>query len=171
MRGNIGLALGTNRRWGWHLRPLLRPLLRRDVPFAVVGGVALSYYTEGKTQPEDLDVVVSGSSQAALPVYEALSDIVERGVASGPPEFGPAAVRGGVEMTFDTADGTLHIIGRSAGTDSDGIVARRRWVWLDRTRTPLCQLSDLVALKQRDPRDKDLCDLDLLRTLGLARDE
>jgi len=174
VHGRFELAIGTRHRWGWRPAELVRPFLRRNVPFAVVGGVALSYYTHGRTTPADLDIVLGlghRASTASSEAYSALNEIVGLGVVSGPPEFGAVAVREGVEMTFETARGTLHIVGRSAGSDSEEIVARRRWVWLDRTRLPLCQLSDLIALKERDRREKDVRDLDLLRGLGLTSGE
>lgn len=165
------LALTTRRMWGWGLSALVRPFVRRGVRFVVVGGVALSYYTNGKTRPADLDILLDQTAEAASGSYEALLEIIGRGVISGPPEFSSTAIREGLEMTFKTALGTLHLIGRSAGPEAEGIIARRHWVWLDRTRAPLCELADLVALKERDRREKDLLDLQLLHDLGLHRGE
>jgi hypothetical protein len=168
MLRRLYLAVGARQSWGWTPAPLLRPLLRRDVPLAIIGGVAVSYYTGGRTHPGDIDVVVTPA--AAEQAYLALCEVVDRGVISGPQEFGPDAIREGVEMTFRTHHGTLHVLGGRVAADRDGIVDRRRWVWIDLMRMPVCGLADLVALKERGEREKDLRDLELLRDLGLVHE-
>jgi hypothetical protein len=167
--GRIALAFGTKQRWGWRAAPLVQPFIDSPVPFAVVGGVALSYYTDGRTTPDDLDLVLSPSPEWATAVFIVLKRLIERGVANGPREFSIAAIREGGEMKFKTFHGELHILGRSAGSDGEGIVSRRRWVWLDRTAIPLCDVGDLIALKERDRRPKDLQDLELLKGVIVPR--
>ncbi len=169
MFARIALALGTKHRWGWRAAPLVQPFIDSRVPFAVVGGVALSYYTDGRTTPDDLDLVLSPSPDWSAAAFNALMRLVECGVAHGPSEFSKTAIREGGEMKFKTFHGDLHILGASVGSDGEGIVSRRRWVWLDRAAIPLCAVADLIALKERDRRPKDLRDLELLKGFRVPR--
>lgn len=163
--GCLPRTLGTGRLWGWRSGPLVRALRRHGVSMVVIGGVAAYYYDRRRMVPADLDVVVGTSAANAVRTVEALLAIVRR----FPPrtaidELSAVAVQRGVDVTLDSDQGVLHIVGSPSGRDRDDLVRNRRWVVIDRTLTPICRLDDLIALKESERRPKDIADLDLLGT-------
>jgi hypothetical protein len=142
---------------------LVRILRRHGVPIVVIGSVATCYYAPTRNPPADLDVVVDNSHDSASRAVCAIHEVIQQFPMRHPVrEFSAVGIADGLDVLVETQSGRLHIVGDAAGIDRDALLRRRRDVVLDRTRVPLCHISDLIALKARDCRSPDLQDLDLL---------
>jgi hypothetical protein len=141
-------------------------LFRRRVPYAVIGGVAVSYYSPSVRPVADLDLVVAPGAQAAERAFAALQELVETpGVSEGPEQFSAATIAAGADLCFTTRYGQLHLTGSAPGLDRAEVVRSRHWGIIDRAPTALCALSGILEQKRVKPREQDKRDLLLLEQL------
>jgi hypothetical protein len=143
------------RGWGWRPGPLVVSLRRRHVPFAVVGSVAAATYDRQLKNPQDLDVVLASGDAAADAALHALDDLVLRYGDVCYSSVSVASLRDGVPLKVTTPTGTLDFIPGIGDAYRDAAVYGCRWVWLDRTWTPVASLRTLLWLKEYHPRAKD----------------
>jgi hypothetical protein len=165
----IAVALGTRRLWGWRVGPFGWLLLRERVPYAVIGGTAVSYYLCGSRQAADLDVVVAPGAPVAERASAALEELVEKGgLRVGQEHFSPATIAEGADLRFTTRHGRLHLTGTAPGLDRARVVGSRRWVIIDRSPVAVCSLPELLEQKRMSPRKHDGRDLRLREQIMCA---
>jgi hypothetical protein len=158
--------LSTRRVWGWRAGPFAWLLLRHRVPYAVIGGAAIGYYSCGARRAADLDVVVAPGPDAAGRAFAALEELVENvGVSDGPEQFSATMIAAAADLRFTTSHGRLHLTGSAPGLDRARVVSSRRWVIIDRAPLALCAFSELLEQKRINPREQDRRDVMLLEHL------
>jgi hypothetical protein len=132
----------------------------------------MACYDARHRPPRDLDVILAGDSRNGELVAQALLDIIALyGNENTEATFSPGALADGAQVKLATAAGPLHLVGRerpppttrgAERLDTEAIVGRaRRWL-IDRCRTPLSDVQDLLRLKQHSPREDDATDAEWL---------
>lgn len=126
--------------------------------------MATAYHTGGRSIPADLDILISGSEEAATRALRALFIVCRRRCTrSSSAGFSKSGFRDGIEIRLLTDYGVaLHVVGADLVPARSQVVRNRVWVPLDRGLVPVCRRSDLIALQQNSDRAKDQLGLDLL---------
>jgi len=139
-------------------RPLLRALDQHGVDFVVIGGLA--GLAQGSSYPTfDLDVAYARDPGNLRRLSWALEEIgvTLRGAPSDLP-FKPdvPTLSNGANFTFDTAYGSLDILGDVAGVkDFEGLRARAKVEEIAGVAVRVASLDDLIAMKRAADRVKD----------------
>ncbi len=150
-------------------RELFAALARHDVEYVTIGGIAVQAYG-GQRLTQDLDVVISASSENAVRLAGALSDLDARvlGPDGQRSTAAPSAALLGSsdQWHLTTAHGLLDVLTLPAhlGSFAD-LRARAVEVPLGRLSVPIAHREDLINMKRAAGRPQDLADLRLLESL------
>lgn len=151
------------------LEPLIAALDASRARYAVIGGVALSFYLEGHT-PADLDVVFAPGRWSGRRAHAALSELIRR-CSAGETEFvpPPGALGRGREVRLHTGAGVVDVVGTSLpiGVSRRGVVRRAARQSVEGVCLPLCSLNDLLRIKSGTQREGDLAHVEALRRLTI----
>ena len=155
-------------------RPILGVLVRHQVQFVVIGGVAASL--QGSTTiTNDFDICYARDQAnlqrlaAALKELQAtLRDVRE------PVRFllNARTLKAGLNFTFDTRYGPFDCLGAAAGSfDYEQLRANADEMNLVGTTVPVASLDDLIRMKRAAGRNKDLIEVENLSALREVRDK
>lgn len=150
----------------------LGALLRFDVRFVVIGGVAGRLWGS-PTLTSDVAVCYDRSVDNLGPLALALRDLEAtlRGVDGEVPfQLDAEALERGANFTFTTRLGPLDILGLPAGIRDFGELAANavRFDLGDGVSVEVCDLDDLIRMKRASGRPKDRIELEVL---GAVREE
>lgn len=136
---------------------MLAGLDQAGVRFVVIGGVAVIGHGVVRAT-KDLDVVVGTDAEAAETIGAAMSDwAATRPDGSAEPRTVPSA---GWPLHLRTPHGLLDLLAEGhPPLDLEGLLARATLRRIDGVTAPLRSLADLVALKRRAGRERNLADL------------
>ena len=156
------------------LGPIARALACFGVPYAAVGGVAVSAFVPDR-QPADFDIVVAATRLADRRMLRALKYLLRRwGLASDASGFvmSDCSMSQQVELIAPLAIGKLHVLGNQipVSIDVPTLIARRHWRIIGRSPVAVCALSHLIELKRVNGSDRDLRDLALLTPIPSRSD-
>ena len=165
----VRVPFGAKRTWGWQPGRLSRWLVAARVPFVAIGGTAVACYVPDR-RPDDLDILILPSPQAAHRAIRALRMTVRRCglVPDGAMVvLDEAALRQGRELIVSLKCGKLHVIGEQLPNqvDAESVIARRQWWLVDRSVMPICARDDLIAIKLANACPKDLDDISMLTSV------
>lgn len=148
---------------------LLGRLVRADVEFVVIGGLAV--LTHGHVRATlDLDVCYARTPENLKRLERALTPIHPR-LRGAPPElpffFDERTLRNGLNFTLVTDEGELDLLGEVTGIGGYGDMALAAIpVEAFGVSFKLMALEDLIRAKAAAGRPKDLLDLEALRALA-----
>src|SRR5205809_3104609 len=154
-------------------RPILGVLVRHEVRFVVIGGIAASL--QGSTTiTNDFDICYARDSENLERLVRALTEL--QTTLRGPRE--PVAFRldartlkAGLNFTFDTVYGPFDCLGSASGGFDYGQIRRiadtMQLVGRDVT---VASLDDLIQMKRVAGRNKDLIEFENLAALREVRD-
>ena len=154
-------------------RALLETLVRHEVRFVVVGGIAGNAHGS-TTATLDLDVCYArdkenlGSLAAALRELE----ITLRGADPGLPfRVDERAIRNGLNFTFSTRHGSLDCLGEASGYTFEVLAPNAERAELGGVEVLVASLDDLIRMKRAAGRTKDLVEVENLSKLREVREE
>lgn len=145
--------------------PILQVLKRHQVKFVLIGGLAASAYGSPMVTL-DLDICYDRSDDNLDRLAEALQELEAR--LRGAPEdlkFVPDAhaLRMGDHLTFATSLGPLDCLGTPRGTQGyEELEANASRLDLDGMEILMASLEDLIRMKRRAARPKDLEAVEIL---------
>lgn len=128
----------------------------------MVGGVAVRRYVGPCRATDDLDIVIDQSSTPGGRIKWAISRMTE--TCGGMPE--PNVITDTPAFRVATDHGVLHAmlpLPPAVPLPAREIVRRARRAWLYGVRAPVIAIEDLCAMKEVEPRPRDIDDLALLR--------
>ena len=141
-------------------KELLQCLNDRKVHYLIIGGYAVSYYSEPR-YTKDLDLFVEPSAtnsrrlRRALDEFGAPVDNLERDDFAIP----------GLLYVFGLPPSRVDILNRVKGVRFAGAWQRRKVVEIDGVKMPFVSLKDLKRMKASMKRPQDLIDLKKLQRL------
>jgi hypothetical protein len=147
---------------------LLETLLRHDVRFVVIGGIA-GRLLGSPTVTNDLDVCYARDRKNLAALSDALTELKAR--LRGAPEdlpFRPdvPALEAGDHFTFSTRAGNLDCIGTPVGSSGfHDLIAAASALSVGALSVPVVDLEDLIRLKRASARPKDRIELEVLGAL------
>src|SRR6185437_7487444 len=150
----------------------LRALMDNDVRFVVIGGLAGRLWGS-PTMTNDVDIFHARDRPNLERLVVALTQLGARlrGVEEEVPFVLDAdTIAAGENFTFTTDAGPLDMLGWPAGAPDFEAVASNA-VWFDigeGLEVPVCDLDDLIRMKQAAGRPKDRVEVEIL---GAVRDE
>lgn len=154
-----------------HFSGLIEALVRAEVRFLVVGGVAAVVHGSARLT-QDLDVVYDRASDNLDRIVAALAPLEPylRGAPAGLPfEWSSATLRAGLNFTLTTRLGALDLLGEIAGGGGyDELVSDAIVVELDDLEFLCLGLARLIEVKRAAGRPKDL---EAIAELEVLRDE
>ena len=154
-------------------RPILGVLVRHEVRFVVIGGIAASL--QGSTTiTNDFDICYARDSENLERLARALTEL--HATLRGPRE--PVAFRldartlkAGRNFTFDTVYGPFDCLGSaSGGFDYEQLRRSADTMNLVGTDVSVASLDDLIRMKRAAGRNKDLIEIENLSALREVRD-
>lgn len=153
------------------LEALLTALVREDVRFVVVGGVAMRLHGSAAFT-QGLDVFYSRDRDNLVSLVRALRDLEPR-LRDAPRDLPfPWELRtleAGLNFALDTEAGPLELLGELSGVDSfRDLSSRAVHLRLRDVYVPVASLPDLIVMKTAAGRPKDhahLRELEALRAL------
>ena len=154
-------------------RPILGVLVRHEVRFVVIGGIAASL--QGSTTiTNDFDICYARDSENLERLARALTEL--HATLRGPRE--PVAFRldartlkAPLNFTFGTDYGPFDCLGSaSAGFDYDQLRRNADAMNLVGTDVSVASLDDLIRMKRAAGRNKDLIEIENLSALREVRD-
>ena len=154
-------------------RPLLGVLVRHEVRFVVIGGIAASL--QGSTTiTNDFDICYARDHENLKRLVRALTELAA--TLRGPRE--PVAFRldartlnAGLNFTFDTKYGPFDCLGSVAGSfDYEQLRRNSDLMNLVGTNVSVASLDDLIRMKRAAGRNKDLIEVENLSALREVRD-
>src|SRR6266513_2307587 len=154
-------------------RPILGVLVRHQVRFVVIGGVAASL--QGSTTiTNDFDICYSRDSDNLERLTAALAEVgaTLRG-AREPVAFRLDArtLKAGLNFMFDTKYGPFDCLGEASGRfDYEQLTPNADEMDLVGTKVPVASLDDLIRMKRAAGRNKDLIEVENLSALREVRD-
>lgn len=156
---------------GFEPLPLLSVLVRHNVDFLLIGGVAADIH--GSTSVTfDLDLCYERSRENLARLATALRELGAelRGAPPGLPfQLDAETLRAGDSFTFTTTHGDLDVLATPSGTRGYDELARNAISFdLDGTPVHVASLEDLIRMKTAAGRPKDRVELEIL---GALRDE
>jgi hypothetical protein len=152
----------------------LQVLLRHDVRFVVIGGVAARLWGS-PTMTNDVDICYDRDPANLERLAAALVDLHARlrGVDDEVPFLLDAlTLAKGQNFTFTTSLGPLDILGLPAGIkDFNELAVNAATFDLgDGVVVPVCDLDDLICMKRSAGRPKDRIELEILSAVRDERD-
>lgn len=140
------------------VRELLEPLIRHDVDFVIVGGLAGTLH--GSSIPTfDLDLAYDRDDRNLARLAEALGEIgvTLRGAPPDLPfQLDAKTLAFGANFTFETRLGDLDLLGDVSGIKSyDGLRKRSSVQEVYGLRVRVASIDDLIAMKRAANRRKD----------------
>jgi len=154
-------------------RPILGVLVRHQVRFVVIGGVAASL--QGSTTiTNDFDICYSRDPDNLERLAAALAEVgaTLRG-ARQPVAFRLDArtLKAGLNFTFDTKYGPFDCLGEASGSfDYKQLTSNADEMGLVGTKVPVASLDDLIRMKRAAGRNKDLIEVENLSALREVRE-
>ncbi len=154
-------------------RPILGVLVRHQVRFVVIGGVAASL--QGSTTiTNDFDICYSRDPDNLERLTAALAEVgaTLRG-AREPVAFRLDArtLKAGLNFTFDTKYGPFDCLGEASGSfDYKQLTPNADEMDLVGTKVPVASLDDLIRMKRAAGRNKDLIEVENLSALREVRE-
>jgi hypothetical protein len=154
-------------------RPILGVLLRHEVRFVVIGGIAASL--QGSTTiTNDFDICYARDQDNLERLAEALRELQAtlRGVRE-PVAFrlNARTLKAGLNFTFDTMYGPFDCIGEASGNfDYEQLRRNADEMDLVETKVLVASLDDLIRMKRAAGRNKDLIEVENLSALREVRD-
>lgn len=133
------------------------------VRYCAVGGFATAMYLPQR-HPDDLDIVIAPRRRDGARSLAALLSLVDDPDAEASPttmQTTPKHLARGDQIVIPTKYGTVHILGDllPAGCDRSAIVRRRRWFMRGGYRVAVCDLNDLLQIKQTARHKHDEADV------------
>jgi hypothetical protein len=154
--------------------PQLRALIRREVDFLVVGGIAASLHGSSRAT-FDLDIVFASERSNLEALGRALQDLEARlrGVEEDVPFVADADTLRRIDvLTLDTTAGPLDVMRRPAGASAYKVLRRRAERFdLGEYDVLVASIEDLIAMKRASARTKDLADAEELEAILRRRAE
>lgn len=149
----------------------LRTLKDHGVEFVVIGGIAGRLWGS-PTVTNDLDVCYRRTPDNLERLASALRSIRARlrGVTEPVPfQLQAATLANGDSFTFVTDAGNLDVLGTPSGTSGyDDLLSTATDMDLDGLTIKVCDVEDLIRMKQAAGRPKDLIEVEVL---AAVRDE
>mgnify|MGYP001030775791 CR=1 FL=1 len=146
----------------------LRALSEADVEFVVIGGIAARLHGSPSVT-SDIDVCHARDAANLERLAAALRNLHARlrGVSDDVPFLLDAKTLSiGSNFTFSTDAGDVDILALPAGTTGyDALAARATAMSLGDVTIKVCDLDDLIAMKQAAARPKDLIEVEVLSAL------
>ncbi len=154
-------------------RPILAVLLRHDVRFVVIGGIAASL--QGSTTiTNDFDICYARERDNLERLAESLRelDATLRGAEEPVPfQLDARSLKAGMNFTFDTKYGPFDCIGEASGNfDYEQLRRNADEMDLVQTKVFVASLDDLIRMKRAAGRNKDLIEVENLSALREVRD-
>ncbi len=154
-------------------RPILAVLLRHDVRFVVIGGIAASL--QGSTTiTNDFDICYARERDNLERLAESLRelDATLRGAEELVPfQLDARSLKAGMNFTFDTKYGPFDCIGEASGNfDYEQLRRNADEMDLVQTKVFVASLDDLIRMKRAAGRNKDLIEVENLSALREVRD-
>jgi len=150
---------------------LLKTLLRHDVRFVIIGGIAGRLWGS-TTVTNDLDLCYARDRANLTALAAALRELKAklRGADADLPFLADArTLEMGDHFTFTTIAGNLDILGNPAGSGGHDALFRTATIMdLDEISVRVASLDDLILMKRAAGRPKDLVEIEIL---GAVREE
>lgn len=136
---------------------------RYRVRYCAIGGFATAMYLP-RRRPDDIDLIIDPSPQAGERAHIAICSLAldtEARICPSTALTTPELLADGDQLVIPTAYGTLHILGAHlpAGCDRAAIVRGRRWFVQGRYPVAVCDLDDLLLIKQAANHKHDEADV------------
>jgi hypothetical protein len=154
-------------------RPILGVLVRHEVRFVVIGGIAASL--QGSTTiTNDFDICYARDQENLERLVTALTEL--GAMLRGPQEpvafrLDARALKAGLNFTFDTKYGPFDCLGEAGGSfDYDQLRRNADAMNLVGTNVSVASLDDLIRMKRAAGRNKDLIEIENLSALREVRD-
>lgn len=152
--------------------PILRTLVRHQVLFVVIGGVAGNVHGS-TTATLDLDICYERSVENIERLAQALQElrVTLRGADASLP-FTPdaRAIRNGLNFTFDTEYGAFDCLGEASGYKYEVLAPNAEPADLG-VIVHVASLDDLIRMKRAAGRLKDLVEIENLSKLRDVREQ
>ncbi len=152
---------------------LLEALVRRDVEFIVIGGVAATAHGSAHVTV-DLDIVYGRSAENIANLAAALEPLAPylRGAPPGLPfTFDPDTIRRGLNFTLTTRAGDLDVLGEATGGGTyEALLSRSVVLAIFGLECKFVDLETLIHLKRAAGRPKDLERIAELEALAEERE-
>ncbi|TMC45016.1 MAG: hypothetical protein E6J23_05870 [Chloroflexi bacterium] len=154
-------------------RPILGVLVRHEVRFVVIGGIAASL--QGSTTiTNDFDICYARDHENLERLVRALTELAA--TLRGPREpvafrLDARTIKAGLNFTFDTKYGPFDCLGSVAGSfDYEQLRRNSDLMNLVGTNVSVASLDDLIRMKRAAGRNKDLIEVENLSALREVRD-
>jgi len=157
--------------WPADLVHMAASLTKRQVPYCVIGGVALSCWIPSHI-PRDLDIVLAPTRAAGRRARIALQDILQITQSSSEQWIvlinEASELAHGRELTLTTPMGSLDLVGDSLPPTCNRacLVRRRQWWTIGGIRVPVCRRQDLLLIKESTGRVRDVRHAELLHAIS-----
>lgn len=154
----------------FHPREILRALVRHDVSFVVVGGIAVQAHG-GQRLTQDLDLAIPADRVNYERLAKALAHVDARilGPEGQRSTSVPSAalLASGDLWRLESVHGLMDVMLLPAGLgDFDRLRERAHDVELGELVVPIASRHDLIEMKRASGRPQDLEDVELLESLG-----
>ncbi len=153
-------------------RALLDMLVKHDVRFVVVGGIAGNAHGS-TTATLDLDVCYARDNANLRALAAALRelDVTLRGAPSGVPfQVDERSIRNGSNFTFDTELGKFDCLAEASGYTFEVLAPNAELADLGGVEVLVASLDDLIRMRRAAGRLKDLVEVENLSKLREVRE-
>lgn len=146
------------------MRGLVEIFERRNVEYVVVGGYAVNYHGYSRST-QDFDLLLFPSAENATRIMDALEEF-GFGEAGIPKEY---FERAGSAIHLGVEPNRIDLLTRLEGVSNEQIFANATRGALLSLTMNLISLTDLIEVKQRSSRPRDLADAAELEEIALKR--
>lgn len=134
-----------------------------EVRYCAIGGFATAMYLPQR-RPDDLDIVIAPSRRNGARTLAALWSLVDDPEIEAPLaaiQTTPKQLARGGQLVVPTKYGKIHLLGAllPTGCHRAAIVRRRRWFTRGEYRVAVCDLDDLLQIKQAARHKHDETDV------------